>query len=629
MVTASCQGATVTTSITHEHIYTLSPPFSAANAIEDAKIVPTFLSVMGARTFTLLRSLVQPAKPGEPVAIKGVMDVEVELNGQSATLPLYVVKGNYPALLGREWLETDRWCQKKTLGSVLFWKNMLRYSRMDWDRTIRICGDFKVAVNPVSSPDQYLLPLIDDLFAGPAGGQRFNKIDLCQAYLQMKVNETSKELLTIVTHKGLFRYQCLPFGVTSALSLFQRAMDQVLSGLAGLQCYLDDILVTGKTEAEHLSNLDSTLQHLKEYGLRVRKDKLEFFKQSVEYLGHVINADGPHKAQWCTGVPPAVREGPVAGHSKRQCSETLQKTRAVSAKAPSKVRAILEAPAPQNTSQLQSFIGLLNYYGRFINGLATLLKPLHQLLCSNQPWEWTQQCETTFQKAKKALVKSGALTHFNPYLLLQLACDASPYGVGAVISHIINTSHGTTKASPAFLMLKCLLRSGFDLLRPSTVKKVVTRQQQKQVHRRDIKAKRRLFHPGQNVLACNYTSGLKWVPATVIAQTGTVSYTVLTWDKFIWKRHLDQLLLGSTTDIEVSAATPNACSDTPVLQEVNVDTSPAPLEKAASQETENMPQMQNSENQPKMDCTSFPKSMSSAERCNPTRERRPPTRLDL
>ncbi|XP_039518223.1 uncharacterized protein K02A2.6-like [Pimephales promelas] len=409
---------------------------------------------------------------GEPVTIKGVMDVEVELNGQSATLPLYVVKGKYPALLGRQWMEkikldwltvrmvsrentelrgvlekhTDvfkdelgtmkditakldikpdgkaKCCKARPVPYAIRSKVetaledlvtsgvIVPVSNSEWatpivpvlkkDGSIRICGDFKITVNPILSPDQYPLPLIDDLFAGLAGGKRFSKLDLSQAYLQMKVDENSRELLTIVTHKGLFRYQRLPFGITSAPSLFQRAMDQVLSGLSGVQCYLDDILVTGKTEAEHLSNLDGTLQRLKEYGLRVRKDKCEFFKQSVEYLGHVIDADGLHKA-------------------------------------PSKVRAVLEAPAPQNTSQLRSFIGLLNYYGRFVNGLATLLKPLHQLLCRNQSWKWTQQCETTFQEAKKALVKSGVLTHFNPKLPLQLACDASPYGVGAVISHIM------------------------------------------------------------------------------------------------------------------------------------------------------------------------------------------------
>lgn len=88
-----------------------------------------------------------------------------------------------------------------------------------------------------------------------------------------------------------------------------------------------------------------------------------------------------------------------------------------------------------------------------------------------------------------------------------------------------NTSHGTAKVSPASLMLKRSLCSEFDLLRPSTVKEVVTRQQQKQVHRRNMKTKSRLFHPGQIVLARNYTSGPKWVPATVIAQTGPVPYT--------------------------------------------------------------------------------------------------------
>lgn len=92
-------------------------------------------------------------------------------------------------------------------------------------------------------------------------------------------------------------------------------MDQILSGLTGVQCYLDDLLITGKDETEHLSNLEATLQRLQSFGLRVRKDKFEFFCPSVEYLGHVIDSSGLHKA-------------------------------------PSKVKAIVEAPAPQNFSQL-------------------------------------------------------------------------------------------------------------------------------------------------------------------------------------------------------------------------------------------------------------------------------------
>lgn len=196
---------------------------------------------------------------------------------------------------------------------------------MKKDDSVRVCGDFKVTLNPVLEVEQYPLPHIDDLFTGLAGGKKFSKIDLNQAYLQMHVDEKSKELLTIVTHKGLYRYCRLPFGITSAPALFQRAMDQILSGLSGVQYYLDDILVTGETEEEHLKNLDATLERLEEYGLKVRKSKCEFFQPSVEYLGHVIDSDGLHKA-------------------------------------PSKVKAIVEAPAPQNVGQLCSYLGLLNYY---------------------------------------------------------------------------------------------------------------------------------------------------------------------------------------------------------------------------------------------------------------------------
>ncbi|CAM4547477.1 unnamed protein product [Caretta caretta] len=208
--------------------------------------------------------------------------------------------------------------------------------------SLRICGDFKVTVSPVLCAEQYPLPCIDDLFAGLAGGQKFSKIDLSQAYLQMHVDEKSQELLTIVTHKGLYQYCCLPFGIMSAPALFQRAMDQILCGLPGVQCYLDNILVTGRNEEDHLKNLEATLQRLEEYGLQVRKDKCEFFQPSVEYLGHITDAAGLHKA-------------------------------------PAKVKAIVEAPPPRNVSQLRSFLGLLNYYGKFISQLATPLKPLQEL----------------------------------------------------------------------------------------------------------------------------------------------------------------------------------------------------------------------------------------------------------
>jgi len=380
------------------------------------------------------------------VQMKGMTEVTVQCNDQTAKLPVYVTQKDCPAIMGREWLKEIRlnWQEvrklahgstqlqtilekhkevfREELGSMkkitvklhikpdskpVFMKArpvpyairpkveadldaLVKYGVLEpvttseWatpivpvtkkDGGIRICGDFKVTVNPVLTAEQYPLPLIDDLFAGLSGGQKFSKIDLNQAYLQMHVEEQSREMLTVNTHKGLFRYCRLPFGITSAPALFQRAIDQILSGLPGVQCYLDDILCTGADDEEHLRNLDATLQRLKEYGLRVRKEKCDFFQSSVEYLGHVIDAQGLHTA-------------------------------------PSKITAIVDAPPPQNVSQLRSFLGLLNYYGRFILSLVSLLKPLHSLLCKEEAWQWTASCQEAFQKAKDSLTASEVLTH--------------------------------------------------------------------------------------------------------------------------------------------------------------------------------------------------------------------------
>ncbi|XP_058868762.1 uncharacterized protein K02A2.6-like [Acipenser ruthenus] len=416
-------------------------------------------------------NLVLKTYTGEAVLPSGKINVQVKLNGQMELLQLYVVEGDYPPLFGREWIKKmnlnwqeiksltqpsnleavlikhssvfrkelgtmkgieakiivkpdskPKFCQKRTVPYAIKPKVDAELTRLlengvvspvqfsDWatpivpvikkDGTVRLCGDFKVTVNPALCIEQYPIPRIEDLFASLAGGQCFSKLDLSNAYLQMTVEEQSRKYLTITTQKGLYCYNRLPFGIASAPALFQRAMDQILQGLSGVHCYLDDILVTGRNEIEHLNNLDAVLQHLEEYGLRVQKDKCEFFKQSLEYLGHIIDATGLHKS-------------------------------------PGKVKAIVDAPAPENVSQLRSFLGLLNYYSRFIPNLATILSPLNALLCQGKQWQWTKDCEKSFKMAKEQLVSSEVLTHFDGNLPITLACDASPYGVGAVISHVL------------------------------------------------------------------------------------------------------------------------------------------------------------------------------------------------
>lgn len=120
------------------------------------------------------------------------------------------------------------------------------------DGKIRLCGDYKVTVNQCLDVDQYPLPKQADLFATVDNGKIFSKLDLSHAYQQMLLEENSAQYLTINTHLGLYRYTHLPFGMASAPAIFQRAMDQILQGIPGVICYIDDILVTGSNREEHL-----------------------------------------------------------------------------------------------------------------------------------------------------------------------------------------------------------------------------------------------------------------------------------------------------------------------------------------------------------------------------------------
>ena len=120
------------------------------------------------------------------------------------------------------------------------------------DGRIRICGDYKVTVNPHIEPDRHPLPKPDDLFASLSGGKKFTKIDLSHAYLQMMLDDESKKFMVINTHKGLYQYTRMPFGISSAPAIFQHFMDTILQGLPTVLCYLDDILITGATDQEHI-----------------------------------------------------------------------------------------------------------------------------------------------------------------------------------------------------------------------------------------------------------------------------------------------------------------------------------------------------------------------------------------
>lgn len=265
---------------------------------------------------------------------------------------------------------------------------------------IRICTDFKVTINGWLRTDHYPLPNPDDIFVKIAGAKVFSKIDLTAAYSQLRVSESSQELLTINTHKGLFRYARLPFGITNAGSLFQGTMDKMLFGLEGTMCYLDDILIFSKNTEEMHQKVDAVLKRLSDHGVKVNTSKSEFFKKGLNFLGYRIDDKGIHQTAELT-------------------------------------KAITEAPRPENVTQLRSFLGLVNFYQKFLPNLSTLLHPLYRLLCNDTKWDWCDNCDKAFLQCKQLLLKDNVLIPFDPSLEIIVTCDSSSYGIGCVIGHVM------------------------------------------------------------------------------------------------------------------------------------------------------------------------------------------------
>ncbi len=140
-------------------------------------------------------------------------------------------------------------------------------------KTVQICRDFSMTVNCASKLDCYPLPKVEDLFARLAGGKTFTKLDLQQAYQQIELDEGSRKVVCINTHKGLFQFKRLPYGVSSAPGIFQRTMETLLQNIPSVVVYIDDIFASGPTEEEHLKSLDETLTRQEKAGLRLKRDQ--------------------------------------------------------------------------------------------------------------------------------------------------------------------------------------------------------------------------------------------------------------------------------------------------------------------------------------------------------------------
>ena len=213
------------------------------------------------------------------------------------------------------------------------------------------------------------------------------------------MDPASKEKTAFVTQGGLFEFEVMPFGLCNALATFQRLMSTVLVGLVPETClvYIDDIIVMGRSFEEHLTNLGKVLQRLREAGLKLKPQKCYFLKDRVEYLGHIVSAEG-------VGVDPR------------------------------KTQAVREFPQPLNLKALRSLLGLASYYRRFIPKFSSVAAPLHALTRKNTQFVWTPTCQQAFDHLKQLMTDAPVLAYPDFEQPFLLETDASGTGLGAVLA---------------------------------------------------------------------------------------------------------------------------------------------------------------------------------------------------
>ncbi len=219
-----------------------------------------------------------------------------------------------------------------------------------------------------------------------------------RGFWQVPLDEQSKLLTTFMTPFGRFCFNRLPFGISSAPEIFQRTMSGILEGLDGVICHMDDILIHGKDQAQHDERVRAVLHRIQDAGLTLN-DKCEFNKESIKFLAHLIDGQGIHVD-------------------------------------PDKTKAIAKFPTPQNVTELQRFLGMVNHVGKFVPRLADLNEPLRQLLHKDAIWTWEAAHQVAFLNIKEVLMSSEVLARYDPIKETVVAADASATGIGAVLIQI-------------------------------------------------------------------------------------------------------------------------------------------------------------------------------------------------
>jgi hypothetical protein len=266
------------------------------------------------------------------------------------------------------------------------------------DGSLRLCVDYR-GLNAMTVKDRTPLLLIGEALDQPANAKIYTKLDVKDAYHNLRIAKGDEWKTSFQTKYGLYEYLVMPFGLTNAPASFQRWMNELLSDYLDIFCitYLDNILIYSDDLEQHRQHIRRILEMVEEVGLMLKASKCEFHTNRMEYLGYIISP---------TGI----------------------------SMDPEKVNAVAEWREPTNVKGVQSFLGFANFYRRFIRDFSKITTPLSTLTRKDTPWEWGNAAQSAFEQLKQAMISQPILRHFDPARPLTLEMDASDYAIGAVCS---------------------------------------------------------------------------------------------------------------------------------------------------------------------------------------------------